>query len=66
MTVRCNCESGHCPHHHGDPSDVMDALACPNEADGSILMTYVGAVCDACADVVEADAPTLIHRTIGT
>lgn len=60
--MRCNCESGHCAHHHGDPSDPMDANQCHNGA-GRATMAYVGAVCDACADVVEADAPSLITRS---
>jgi hypothetical protein len=36
----CNCESSYCDHERG----------CPNHADGSILMDYVGSVCSSCAE----------------
>jgi hypothetical protein len=61
--MRCNCESGHCAHHHGDPADIMDARPCAGPATGEWSMALVGYVCEACALTVRADATSLITRT---
>lgn len=63
--MRCNCECGYCPHHHGDKADIMDALPCANLADGTIRMDYVGVVCADCATVAEATGGgDYIHREV--
>lgn len=61
--MRCNCESGYCAHHHGDPDNIMDALPCPNEATGEWRMMWVGDVCAACATrTIETDGEHLIQH----
>jgi hypothetical protein len=60
--MRCMCESGHCPHHHGDPRDVFDVEPCDGVATGLVTMSLVGPICGQCAAEVSKTAPEYVHR----